>query len=517
MEPILFARREMLRVMDTPQSAKENCLSLIESSRLARRSGHLQTAWTFIVEARRLGIEHVAVDMEESRFLFQKGNQSQAITVLCNSLNTHFAQLTKDLEKHSKEGKGAQAKKTVDRMFVEVLFGTSGQINSGIIQAQLLLADFVQRAGAAGANDLLPKYKALEDYGERSEDFYYRYALCFDKYHGNTKELPSAIACQLIGLYTKVLQQGRSHLAHAMPRMLTLWLNHSATGTPVQPAKPAGRGRSSGVQRKEKPTSLNNPNLAITEALTKLNPYYFYTAFAQLISRITHEDPSVFQVLKHILSTLIKSFPQQCLWRSIAVYRSNKKAKCTEIYEEANRLSSGSLTNLFSDYEHIAKAFMDVADDKSKSTGKFADAFPEIGKFLSGRSTGRRPPKVLIPFIDIKQKKLPLRLPFLSQIDVSQQPQETGTYASDDIYITGIADKYQILHSLAKPKMMSLIGSDGRQYPILCKGGDEMRKDARLMDVCRVLNTLFTKDADARQRQLSIRTYIVIPLQVSLL
>lgn len=49
---------------------------------------------------------------------------------------------------------------------------------------------------------------------------------------------------------------------------------------------------------------------------------------------------------------------------------------------------------------------------------------------------------------------------------------------------------------MAAPKRLTFIGSDGKRYPLLCKAGDELRKDTRFMDVNRVsfvklLNILF--------------------------
>lgn len=72
MEPILFARRQMFHAMATTDASREICLSHLESCRLARRAEHLQTAWSSLVAARQLNVESVAVDMEESRYLFQK-------------------------------------------------------------------------------------------------------------------------------------------------------------------------------------------------------------------------------------------------------------------------------------------------------------------------------------------------------------------------------------------------------------------------------------------------------------
>jgi phosphatidylinositol kinase/protein kinase (PI-3 family) len=43
-----------------------------------------------------------------------------------------------------------------------------------------------------------------------------------------------------------------------------------------------------------------------------------------------------------------------------------------------------------------------------------------------------------------------------------------------------------VLKSNANPKRIALIASDGRKYPLLAKAQDELRKDARFIDVERV-------------------------------
>lgn len=71
-EPIITNRRGLLKATNIPQLSNEYCHLLLESSRLARHSGHLQTAWTFLVEAKALGIYNINIAMEEARYLFQK-------------------------------------------------------------------------------------------------------------------------------------------------------------------------------------------------------------------------------------------------------------------------------------------------------------------------------------------------------------------------------------------------------------------------------------------------------------
>ena len=44
----------------------------------------------------------------------------------------------------------------------------------------------------------------------------------------------------------------------------------------------------------------------------------------------------------------------------------------------------------------------------------------------------------------------------------------------------------QVLPSMQRPKRVTFRGDDGREYGMLCKPGDELRKDSRLMDFSRV-------------------------------
>lgn len=68
------------------------------------------------------------------------------------------------------------------------------------------------------------------------------------------------------------------------------------------------------------------------------------------------------------------------------------------------------------------------------------------------------------------------------------------------------------MSSQAKPKKLSIVCSDGREYGWLAKRGDDLRKDLRLMDIQNLLNTVLRRDAESRKKGLSIRTYSLIPL-----
>lgn len=61
--------------------------------------------------------------------------------------------------------------------------------------------------------------------------------------------------------------------------------------------------------------------------------------------------------------------------------------------------------------------------------------------------------------------------------------------------------------SLAKPRKLTLYGSDGKAYPFLGKPQDDLRKDARLMDFYAIINKLLKSNSESRRRRL--RKYVL--------
>ena len=51
-------------------------------------------------------------------------------------------------------------------------------------------------------------------------------------------------------------------------------------------------------------------------------------------------------------------------------------------------------------------------------------------------------------------------------------------------------DVVDIMSSLQAPKKITIVGSDMKRYPFLCKPKDDLRKDARMMDLFTAVNWL---------------------------
>jgi serine/threonine-protein kinase ATR len=70
----------------------------------------------------------------------------------------------------------------------------------------------------------------------------------------------------------------------------------------------------------------------------------------------------------------------------------------------------------------------------------------------------------------------------------------------------GFFDEIDIMRSLAKPRKITIRGSNGQMYTFLGKPKDDLRKDARLMDFNAIINKLLKANSESRRRQL--RTFL---------
>lgn len=70
------------------------------------------------------------------------------------------------------------------------------------------------------------------------------------------------------------------------------------------------------------------------------------------------------------------------------------------------------------------------------------------------------------------------------------------------IVFGGFFDEIDIMRSLAKPRKITIQGSNGQIYTFLGKPKDDLRKDARLMDFNAIINKLLKANSESRRRQL---------------
>jgi len=155
----------------------------------------------------------------------------------------------------------------------------------------------------------------------------------------------------------------------------------------------------------------------------------------------------------------------------------------------------GNLVQVIQNFEFLSEAYIELAalkfsanDRKKLINNKKPIAFGSKLKLSKIKELERVP---------ITTKSLPV--------------DPTCSY-EDIVYVKGYKPSFQLIGGINLPKVIECIGSDGNIYKQLVKGSDDLRQDAVLSKIFNLVNVLLKKDQSIRKRQLSIRTYNIIPL-----
>ncbi len=69
------------------------------------------------------------------------------------------------------------------------------------------------------------------------------------------------------------------------------------------------------------------------------------------------------------------------------------------------------------------------------------------------------------------------------------------------------------MKSLIKPRKLTIKGSDGQSYMFLGKPKDDLRKDARVMDLNSIINKLLKKNSESRKRRLRQWRFVIFAIK----
>lgn len=106
--------------------------------------------------------------------------------------------------------------------------------------------------------------------------------------------------------------------------------------------------------------------------------------------------------------------------------------------------------------------------------------------------------------------------------DLSNVPVPTAELAIDRscsyppgslISIAKFGSTFKLIGGINLPKVIDCTGSDGRLYRQLVKSRDDLRQDAVMVQIFSLFDSMLKKSSSCRERNLSVRTYKVIPLQ----
>ncbi|KAI9489300.1 hypothetical protein BDB00DRAFT_876501 [Zychaea mexicana] len=242
-------------------------------------------------------------------------------------------------------------------------------------------------------------------------------------------------------------------------------------------------------------------NTSIRNHLDGIHPRQFAMVLPRLVSRLSHPNEEVGNILMKIIGKVLAAYPRTTIWALLPPDESRNgkiRDRAQMICDKAeNDPTNGRLlASIISQARKFTRVFKALAMEEpiTEQTHYSTKTIPGLSEIANL--------ELCIP----SQKALLPELP-----EVSTVPYQ-GIETEDLPRIKGVSSSYEVMRSLMKPKKIALIGTDGNTYTFLVKKADDLRKDARMMEFNHMINTFLQKDANARERNLYIRTYGIIPL-----
>ncbi|KAG4305883.1 hypothetical protein PORY_000793 [Pneumocystis oryctolagi] len=499
---VLSLRRIVLDILGSSKGinvSDEVAEIWLKIAKLARKSGYSQQSYNSILIAKSKGSSLASV--EHARWWWNQGEHRKAIESLENAFAAGIFNFPENPNSKTKES---------DTYFDRYSFTKSGAYITG--KASLLLAKWKDRGGQSNARILVQKYQDAVKKHDRWEKGHYYLGYYYNRlYDEEAKRPPGQQSVNFLEgewtrliciSYGRALHYGCKYIYQTMPKFLTFWLDFGNNVNKIIPDV----GNKEFQQRllEARHSRLKLINESVKKYAKRLPAYLFLTSFSQLISRITHSNPSVFSILEMIIVSVISTYPRQSLWYILSVSKSHSKIRSErgniilqKLMVDTKR-SSINMRKLINQAQLLTSQFIRLCNTEITSK-KSIQSLSKDFRF----SFSVVPIDIVVPI----QSVLIITLPSSPAAIKHHSP-----FPDDQPCLHGFLDEVDIMNSLQKPRKITIIGSDGRHYPFLCKPKDDLRKDARLMEFNSMINKFLRIDNESRKRQLYIRTYSVIPL-----
>lgn len=450
----------------------------IECAKIACKQKMLNQAYAYMMEADVYNPPELFIEKAKYYWMKEeKGSTSLRI------LELNCAEIEKYCKTNNSNNKRSSASDIRDKQ----LLLSRARLDIARYNAEMKNVDFDTNKALFKDALLKPPYDVQSS---QNEEIYVLLAEYMDRHYFSKcskNDLPEYDKLfEIIQAYGSSMKYGMNYVLQSMPRFLQIWFDAMAS-----------------LERKSTSTSKNNIktrgeeeieqkiNIYVREIVKVLKPYYFYTAFSQLISRLCHPSFGVYTQLKTIIAKLIEEYPLESMWFIMPNASCKSEFRKKRAIEILNSFSKDQ--KRFLNFNAVMEKIMTLAQRKTVDK-EFMASFCSVTEKLFKNVS------ILMPL----QKHLQMVQPTSSDNLFSSS-------ANSQVLISKIHEKVEIMRSLQQPKKITFVGSDGKEYPMLLKFKDDLRIDFRFMEFLKVVNDYFNKDPDASQRCLSVRTYSVIP------
>ncbi|KAL7571763.1 hypothetical protein ACA910_002855 [Epithemia clementina (nom. ined.)] len=328
--------------------------------------------------------------------------------------------------------------------------------------------------------------------------------------------------------YSEALKVELKHLYQALPRLLSLWFQFTSISGEINESQNALHTQTSVGDVQEGTTNQRHDsqmqlNEFMAQNFRSVPPQAFYSAIAQLVSRLTHPNSDTRTIVCEILKRVLTKFPEQAMWHLAWLVHS----KDTTRRDIAQKIFASSTTALINqNNQYMSKVLV-----ASQSLFKYLYDLARYGLSKNQRKTeitvrSWQSEVALSAFIPPVQAALCLSHSQCSNVKPST------VFSRQAPRMRAFSRKLQIMQSKARPKKItafavswdpsivldpttSALDSDIGEMHFLIKQEVEgdLRKDARVQDLNNVINRLMmthnTRKGMRPRRGLRLRTFAV--------
>ncbi|RKF63720.1 Protein kinase rad3 [Erysiphe neolycopersici] len=498
---LLGIRRAAMHLSSLNFSNYDIAASWLTSARLSRKGNISHQSFNSVLQASKLGDESATI--EHARLLWRDGHHRKATQSLQGAIESN-AFITHNKNPNDLKLAGVDI---------------SEQQNLLTARAHLLLAKWLDSAGQTQSSTLRTQYQLAARTHTNWEKGHYYLGRHYNKLLETEKKLAPELqnehfligemAKLVIENYLRSLSHGTKYINQTLPRILTLWLE---LGTQVILPLDTKYGNSKDFINRV--TSHQKKNLEqihsrILKYSVRLPAYIFYTALPQIVARIAHPNQEVFNYLAKIIYRVVDAYPQQSMWTLLAVCQSkqqDRKARGMTVLQfiRAGKKSAPGIIDIKSLIKNGEKLTNDLL--QACEAGDFHGSrtiWCSLSRDLRFHNRSCLPSLMAVPVESVLTATLPT---------LTENMKGHKAFSRDVVTINSFSDVVMVLSSLQKPRKLTARGSDGRNYGLMCKPKDDLRKDQRLMEFNGMINRSLKRDAESSRRQLYIKTYAVTPL-----
>ncbi|KAF5363593.1 hypothetical protein D9756_000300 [Leucocoprinus leucothites] len=441
----------------------------LASAKIARKAGQWQTAYSAMLQAQQSETQFAF--LESAKLVKATGDPLRAL---------------KDLENSMKLAGHLEASDFLDLTIEDEAVRMKSK-------AQVLRARWMRESQRYDPSSVYKIFQQVTEMDKNSEKAHFYLGQFHDeifKTLSSEEKLTRGLKMILatVRAFLRAVKQGSKYLYQTVPRLLTLWLDI---------------GESTSSEREYREAAAKCQEHA-SRAIREIPAYKWYIAFPQIVSRVGHRNPETFQILSRLILKVLEEYPKQALWIFSSVVKSTKSHReqrgraILDQLKNNPKLSRTKIPILVQQIGTMTNELLSLCDhqiDDDKKTLHMRKDFPRLAQI--GRC------ELIIPL----QESLTASLPPVSADQSAHQPFPANLPMFHEFF-----DEIDIMRSLAKPRKISIRGTDGQTYTFLGKPKDDLRKDARLMEFNSIINKLLKANSESRKRQLHIRTYGVVTL-----